>query len=92
MVEQPNVQARKKAARKKTAGKGGNSAAPGPGSQLPASMPQVNNIMAVVVPTEIFEQMKRCVRQLPYEDVELLIGAMKNLAAQQVTMTVPGQG
>lgn len=91
MPEQANVQARKKAARKKSAG---NNAAPGPASQLPA-MPgiQVQTIMAVVVPVEIFEQMKRAVRAQPYEDVELLIQAMKNLAPQQVNMTAgPPQG
>jgi len=88
MAEQPNVAARKRAARKK-----GNSAEPGPGSQLPPGMiPQVQQVMAVVVPVEIYEQMKRCVRQLPYEDVELIIGAMKNLAPQQVSITQPGQG
>jgi hypothetical protein len=49
--------------------------------------------MAVIVPSEIFDQMKRAIKQLPYEDVELLLGTMKNLYPQQVTMSgPPGQG
>lgn len=80
-MTQPNVQKRKP-----------NNDKPGPASQLPDSMPQIQNIMAVVVPVEIFDQMKRAVRQRPYEDVELLLQAMKNLQPQQVSMTVPGQG
>jgi len=88
MAEQANVQARKKAARKKS---GANGPEPGPGSQLPA-MPQVNQIMAVVVPVEIFDQMKRAVKRQPYDEVELLLGAMKNLMPQNVTMTTPGAG
>lgn len=51
--------------------------------------PQVQSIMAVVVPAEIFEQMKRAVKRQPYEDVELLIQAMKNLIPQQVNMGPP---
>jgi len=62
---------------------------PGPGSQLPPMAPQVQSIMAVVVPAEIFEQMKRAVKRQPYEDVELLIQAMKNLIPQQVNMGPP---
>ena len=90
MAEQANVQARKKAARKKSGA--GNSAEPGPASQLPAAPGiQIQTIMAVVVPVEIFEQMKRSVRAQPYEDVELLIQAMKNLSPQQVNMSMPGQ-
>ncbi len=58
-----------------------------------AAMPQIQNIMAVIVPVEIFDQMKRAVKRQPYEDVELLIQAMKSLAPQQVTMQTapPGQ-
>lgn len=88
MAEQTNVQERKTAARKKSAG---NNAEPGPESQLPQpAMPQAQSIMAVVVPVEIFEQMKRSVRAQPYEEVELLMQAMKNLMPQKVNMSVPG--
>ena len=71
-----------------------NNDKPGPESQLPPpGQPQVQQIMAVIVPVEIFEQMKRAVRKQPYEDVELLIQTMRNLAPQQVTMQqAPGQG
>jgi hypothetical protein len=67
---------------------------PGPESQLPKpEAPAVRQIMAVIVPSEIFDQMKRAIKQLPYEDVELLLGTMKNLYPQQVTMSgPPGQG
>ncbi len=92
MPEQANVQARKKAARKKS----GNSAEPGPESQLPPRpQAQIQQVMAVVVPVEIYEQMKRCCRSAPYEDVELLMQAMRNLVPQQVNMSpgpAPGQG
>lgn len=59
---------------------------PGPGSQLPP-MAQMQSLMAVVVPVEIFDQMKRAVKRQPYEDVELLLQAMKNLIPQQVNMS-----
>ena len=52
-------------------------------------MPQAQQVMAVVVPVEIYEQMKRCVRSAPFEDVELLMQTMKNLAPQQVNITAP---
>ena len=55
--------------------------------------PQVQQIMAVIVPVEIFEQMKRCVRMQPYEDVELLMQTMRNLQPQTVSMQKgPGPG
>ena len=74
---------------KKPARKKPNNAA-GPASQLPPMMPQAQQVMAVVVPVEIYEQMKRCVRSSPFEDVELLMQTMKNLAPQQVNITAPG--
>lgn len=80
MSEQPNVQARKKAARKT------NNAAP----EMP--QPQVQTIQAVVVPVEIFDQMKRAVKRQPYEDVELLLQAMRNLMPQAVNMQLPPGG
>ena len=49
-------------------------------------MPQVQTIMAVIVPVEIFDQMKRAVKNNPYSEIELLVQAMKNLQQQQVTM------
>jgi hypothetical protein len=56
-------------------------------------MPQVQMINAVVVPVEIFDKMKHAIKCLPVNEVELLLGAMKNLQPQQVTMTqAPGQG
>ena len=64
---------------------------PGPESQLPPMAPQVQSIMAVVVPVEIFDQMKRAVKRQPYEDVELLLQAMRTLQPQTVNMTqAPG--
>jgi hypothetical protein len=69
-----------------------NNDKPGPESQLP-QMPQVQMINAVVVPVEIFDKMKHAIKCLPVNEVELLLGAMKNLQPQQVTMTqAPGQG
>ena len=55
-------------------------------------MPQLQTIMAVVVPVELYEQMKRHIRAQPFDEVDLLMTAMKNLQPQQVNMTVPGQG
>jgi hypothetical protein len=72
-----------------------NNDKPGVESTLPQpEMPQVRQMMAVIVPSELYDQMKRAIKQLPYEDVELLLGTMKNLYPQQVTMQQgpPGQG
>jgi hypothetical protein len=78
MTEQANVQKRSK----KTLNN-----APAP------EMPQVQQIMAVIVPVEIFEQMKRCVRMQPYDEVELLMQTMRNLQPQTVSMQQgPGPG
>ena len=57
-----------------------------PGMGNIPQMPQMQSLMAVVVPVEIFDQMKRAVKRQPYEDVELLLQAMKNLIPQQVNM------
>ena len=75
-MTQANVQKRK------------NNDKPGPESPRPPP-PQIQTIMAVVVPVEIFDQMKRAVKQNPDEDVELLIQAMRNLQPQQVNMQMP---
>ncbi len=72
--------------RKKPDAKPGNGPVPGMGNPLPIPQPQVQSIMAVVVPVEIYEQMKRAVKRQPYDEVELLLGAMKNLMPQQVNM------
>lgn len=77
-MTQPNTQKRNKPIN--------NSDHPGAGAEAPPLMPEVKQIMAVIVPSEIFDQMKRAIKQLPYEDVELLLGTMKNLYPQQVTM------
>jgi len=69
-----------------------NADKPGPESQLPNLQPQVNNIMAVIVPVDLFDKMRHAIKCLPYNEIELLLGAMKNLQPQQVTMTqtLPG--
>lgn len=72
---QPNVQKRDK-------NKSNNEAAQ-------VQPPQTQAIMAVVVPVDIFDQMKRAVKRQPYEDVELLLQAMRNLQPQQVQMHLP---
>lgn len=79
---QPNVQTRTKKGRNdKTNG-------PGPESQLPLP-PQVQTIMAVIVPVEIYDKMKDSIKCLPHNQIELLLTTMKNLQPQQVNMTAP---
>lgn len=84
MTEQANVQKRGK----------NNADKPGPESQLPPMMPQVQQIMAVIVPADLYDKMKHAIKCLPYNEIELLLQAMKNLQPQQVTMQQgpPGQG
>jgi hypothetical protein len=82
-MTQANVQKRPKV----------NNDKPGPESQLPPLMPQVQNIQAVIVPVDLYDKMKHAIKCLPYNEIELLLSAMKNLQPQQVTMTqAPGQG
>lgn len=86
MAEQPNVQARKKAAAKK-AGVGRNNAA------IPAAAPPAQQqIMAVVVPEEIYNLMKQKLGDLPRNETELLFTTMQGLRPQMVTMTGMPQG
>lgn len=54
-----------------------------------AARAQIQTIMAVVVPVEIFDQMKGAIKRLPYNEIELLLQAMRGLAAQQVNMQLP---
>lgn len=72
---QPNVQKRPK----------DNNDKPGPASQLP----QIQSIMAVVVPVEIYDKMRDSIKCLPHNQIELLLQTMKNLQPQQVNMAVP---
>lgn len=84
MAEQANVQARKKAARK-------NNSAPESG-EGPMAQPQIQTVMAVVVPEEIFAMMKDMLRKLPRDQTELLWSTMTNLRPQPVNMQLqPGQ-
>lgn len=76
---QPNVQARKKAAKKN------NAAAPAP---APA-MPQTQTVMAVVVPEEIYALMKQALGNLPRNETDLLFTTMQGLRPQMVTMQLP---
>ena len=53
------------------------------------AMPQVQTIMAVVVPVEIFDKMKDSIKCLPHNQIELLLQTMRNLQPQQVNMQMP---
>jgi hypothetical protein len=55
--------------------------------QMPAGAGQVHQIEAVVVPVEIWDQLKNAIRKLPVEDVEVLYLTMKQLRPQTVNMT-----
>lgn len=54
-----------------------------------AAMPQIQTIMAVVVPVEIFDKMKDSIKCLPHNQIELLLQTMRNLQPQQVNMQMP---
>ena len=64
----------------KEAGKNGT-------QQMPAGAGQVQQVEAVVVPVEIWDQMKNAIRKLPVEDVEVLYLTMKQLRPQTINMT-----
>lgn len=80
-MTQPNVQKRGKT----------NNKVPDPGGAQaqPAMQPQIQTIMAVVVPVEIYEKMKDSIKCLPHNQIELLLQTMKNLQPQQVNMQMP---
>jgi len=84
-MPQPNTQKRDKPI---------NNDKPGADSQLPPMVPHVQTVMAVIVPADLYDKMKHAIKCLPYNEIELLLGAMKNLQPQQVTMqqAPPGQG
>lgn len=77
---QPNVQARKKAAKKN------NAAAPAPAA---VAAPSVQQVMAVVVPEEIYALMKQALGNLPRNETDLLFTTMQGLRPQMVTMQLP---
>lgn len=78
-MTQPNVQKRGKT----------NNEAPDPGGAPGMAQPQIQTIMAVVVPVEIYEKMKDSIKCLPHNQIELLLQTMKNLQPQQVNMQMP---
>ncbi len=52
----------------------------------PDQASEVQTIMAVVVPVEIFDQVKNALKCLPMNQVEMLLHAMAPLHAQPVNM------
>jgi hypothetical protein len=59
---------------------------------LPPNQPAVQQVMAVVVPEEIYDMMKSMLKKLPREDTDLLWTTMQSLRPQAVTMQMPQQG
>jgi hypothetical protein len=58
---------------------------------LPPLQPAMQQVMAVVVPEEIYNLMKEAIRKLPRDETDLLWTTMQSLRAQAVTMQMPGQ-
>lgn len=59
-------------------------------SNLPPNQPAMQQVMAVVVPVEIYEMMRDQLKRLPRNETELLWTTMQSLRPQAVTMQTPG--